>query len=59
MGLSICPDNFGSSHPEAAGLIANVLGDNVRVNMFRRKLIQPSSSGKFSLLKPLAKSSRA
>jgi phenylacetate-coenzyme A ligase PaaK-like adenylate-forming protein len=42
--------------PDAvAGAIAGVLGDGVRVNLFRRRYLQPGSSGKFSLLKPLAK----
>ncbi len=34
--------------------IARVLGDDVRVNLFRRKTIAPAASGKFALLKPLA-----
>ncbi|MBI3884839.1 MAG: CoF synthetase [Opitutae bacterium] len=33
--------------------IAAALGDGVRVNLFRRKFIQPAASGKFALLKPL------
>ena len=33
--------------------LAVVLGANVRVNLFRRKFIQPAASGKFALLKPL------
>ena len=40
---------------EVARSVAHVLGDGVRVNLFRRKYLQPGSSGKFSLLKPLAK----
>ena len=35
--------------------IAAALGAGVRVNLFRRKFIQPASSGKFSLLKPLGR----
>jgi phenylacetate-CoA ligase len=35
--------------------LAAALGDGMRVNLFRRKFIQPASSGKFSLLKPLAR----
>jgi phenylacetate-CoA ligase len=35
--------------------LATALGQGVRVNLFRRKFIQPASSGKFALLKPLAK----
>lgn len=37
--------------------IASALGQDVRVNLFRRKSIQPASSGKFSLLKPLPRDS--
>jgi phenylacetate-CoA ligase len=33
--------------------LAAALGEGMRVNLFRRKFIQPASSGKFSLLKPL------
>lgn len=33
--------------------LALALGPDVRVNLFRRKFIQPASSGKFALLKPL------
>lgn len=33
--------------------IAAALGEGVRVNLFRRKFIQPAASGKFALLKPL------
>jgi len=35
--------------------LAAALGEGVRVNLFRRKFIQPASSGKFALLKPLAR----
>jgi phenylacetate-CoA ligase len=35
--------------------LAAALGDGMRVNLFRRKFIQPASSGKFSLLKPLVR----
>ncbi len=42
--------------PEAmAGPLAGVLGSDVRVALFRRKFIQPAASGKFALLKPLAR----
>ena len=40
---------------EVAEAVARVLGDDVRVNLFRRKFLQPAASGKFSLLKPLSK----
>ncbi len=35
--------------------LAAALGVNTRVNLFRRKFIQPAASGKFSLLKPLGR----
>ncbi len=35
--------------------LAAVLGEGMRVNLFRRKFIQPAPSGKFALLKPLAR----
>ncbi len=38
-----------------AEAIATALGVGVRVNLFRRKFIQPAASGKFSLLKPLGR----
>ncbi len=38
-----------------AELLARVLGTGARVTLFRRKFIQPAVSGKFSLLKPLAR----
>ena len=42
--------------PEGMGAqIAMALGEGVRVNLFRRKFIQPAASGKFALLKPLAR----
>lgn len=34
--------------------LAQMLGPGVRVNAFRRRVIAPAASGKFSLLKPLA-----
>jgi phenylacetate-CoA ligase len=39
-----------------ADSIARVLGSGVRVNLFRKRLLAPAPSGKFALLKPLAKS---
>jgi phenylacetate-CoA ligase len=44
----MAPENMGD-------LIAGALGDGARVNLFRRKFIQPAVSGKFALLKPLAR----
>ena len=42
--------------PEAVAVaLASVLGEGVRVGLFRRKFIQPAASGKFALLKPLAR----
>lgn len=38
--------------PEMATAIAGVLGEGVRVNLFRRKYLRPGGSGKFALLKP-------
>ncbi|MBI2517477.1 MAG: CoF synthetase [Opitutae bacterium] len=35
--------------------VAAALGEGARVSLFRRKFIQPASSGKFALLKPLAR----
>lgn len=35
--------------------LAAMLGEGVRVNAFRRRVIAPSASGKFSLLKPLVR----
>ncbi len=35
--------------------LAALLGSGVRVNAFRRRSIAPAASGKFSLLKPLAR----
>ena len=50
--------HYVGDHHATPGLleaVAGVLGDGVRVNVFRRRLLQPGTSGKFSLLKPLAK----
>jgi phenylacetate-CoA ligase len=38
-----------------AEVLAGVLGAGTRVALFRRKFIQPAASGKFALLKPLAR----
>jgi phenylacetate-CoA ligase len=42
-------------HREVEQSIAALLGEGARVNAFRRKFIAQAASGKFSLLKPLAK----
>jgi len=39
---------------EVEQALAQMLGAGVRVNAFRRRVIAPAASGKFSLLKPLA-----
>ena len=41
--------------PEVADHLATMLGVGARVALFRRKFIQPAASGKFALLKPLAR----
>ncbi|HZP60608.1 MAG TPA: CoF synthetase [Opitutaceae bacterium] len=41
--------------PQIESALAPVLGDGVRVAAFRRRSIAPAASGKFSLLKPLAR----
>jgi phenylacetate-CoA ligase len=41
--------------PELEDAVARVLGDGQRVVAFRRRFIAPAASGKFALLKPLAK----
>jgi phenylacetate-CoA ligase len=38
-----------------AEALVGVLGGGVRVNLFRKRLLAPAPSGKFALLKPLAK----
>lgn len=40
---------------ELTAALAGVLGEGARVSLFRRKFIAPAASGKFALLKPLAK----
>src|SRR5688500_3545249 len=42
-------------HRELETALAQLIGDDSRVNAFRRRFIAPAASGKFSLLKPLAK----
>ncbi|MDB6093647.1 MAG: Coenzyme synthetase-like protein [Verrucomicrobia bacterium] len=43
------------NHVELEAAIAGVLGEGVRVNAFRRRVLAPAASGKFALLKPLQK----
>ncbi|MFT3783126.1 MAG: CoF synthetase [Nibricoccus sp.] len=45
-------DHIASKEVETS--LAQMLGPGVRVNAFRRRMISPAASGKFSLLKPLA-----
>lgn len=40
---------------EVEPALATMLGEGVRVNAFRRRVIAPAASGKFALLKPLAR----
>jgi phenylacetate-CoA ligase len=44
-----------AAHAELEAALSRMLGDGARVNAFRRKFITPAASGKFALLKPLAK----
>ncbi len=49
--------HYVSEEAAPAGLessLATMLGEGVRVNAFRRRVIAPTASGKFTLLKPLA-----
>lgn len=45
----------GSAPDGLEQAVAAVLGDGARVSAFRKRLIAPAASGKFALLKPLAK----
>jgi phenylacetate-CoA ligase len=50
--------DYVADTPAPEGLeraLAEVLGDGARVAAFRKRLIAPAASGKFALLKPLAK----
>jgi phenylacetate-CoA ligase len=47
--------DHGADHPAVEAALATMLGAGVRVNAFRRKFIAPAASGKFALLKPLAR----
>jgi phenylacetate-CoA ligase len=44
-----------AAHREIETALARLLGEGTRVSAFRRKSIPPAPSGKFALLKPLAK----
>jgi phenylacetate-CoA ligase len=44
-----------ADHGAIESALAQLLGSGVRVNAFRRTFIAPAASGKFALLKPLAK----
>jgi phenylacetate-CoA ligase len=49
--------DYVADEPAPSGLaaaLAGVLGGRSRVNLFRKRLLQPAPSGKFALLKPLA-----
>ncbi|MBP6307175.1 MAG: CoF synthetase [Opitutaceae bacterium] len=43
-----------ADHASLEAALARMLGPEVRVNAFRRRVIAPAASGKFALLKPLA-----
>ena len=43
------------AHADVEAALAQLIGGGARVNAFRRRFIAPAASGKFSLLKPLAK----
>lgn len=47
--------DHAASHRELETALGSMLGNGARVNAFRRKFIAPAASGKFALLKPLAK----
>ena len=44
-----------ADHREVESALAAELGAGVRVNAFRRRVLAPAASGKFALLKPLAR----
>jgi phenylacetate-CoA ligase len=44
-----------ADHAAIEAALARMLGPGARVNAFRRKFIAPAASGKFALLKPLAR----
>jgi len=54
VGLHYVADHV-ANHAAVESALANLLGGGARVAAFRRKFIAPAASGKFALLKPLAK----
>ena len=44
-----------ADHGKVEAALARMLGGSARVNAFRRRVIAPAASGKFALLKPLAR----
>jgi phenylacetate-CoA ligase len=44
-----------ANHRDVEAALARMLGGATRVNAFRRKFIAPAASGKFALLKPIAR----
>jgi phenylacetate-CoA ligase len=44
-----------ADHHRVESALAGMVGGGARVNAFRRKFLTPAASGKFALLKPLAK----
>jgi len=47
--------DHNADHRAVESALAAMMGAGVRVNAFRRKFIAPAASGKFALLKPLAR----
>jgi phenylacetate-CoA ligase len=41
-----------AQHSQIETALAQVIGEGARVNAFRRRMIPPAASGKFSLLRP-------
>lgn len=47
--------DHAADHEQVEAVLAALLGDGARVSAFRRRCIAPAASGKFALLKPLAR----
>jgi phenylacetate-CoA ligase len=47
--------DHAADHQGLEAALARLLGEGSRVNAFRRKSLAPSASGKFALIKPLAR----